>query len=181
MTFVFELSRGNKHSLENVSITLLTLIWIAVSLNGIIYIRNLEGGRELVFCIFISVWICDSAAFILGSKFGRKKIIESISPNKTWVGTISGCLFSNIFIFFFVKYDYLRSTLYNFTITDILIMGFIVGVIGQLGDFFESMFKREFDIKDSSTLLRGHGGALDRFDSLLFVIPSFYIYLYFVL
>ena len=56
-------------------------------------------------------------------------------------------------------------------------MGFIVGVIGQLGDFFESMFKREFDIKDSGTLLRGHGGALDRFDSLLFVIPAFYVYI----
>ena len=68
-----------------------------------------------------------------------------------------------------------------FTFFDILILGTIFGIIGQLGDFFESMIKREFSIKDSGTLLRGHGGVLDRFDSLLFVLPTFYLYIQYIL
>ena len=181
LTSIFELFRKNKNSLENIAITLLAFIWIGISLEGIIHIREIDGGREFVYCIFLSVWICDSAAFIFGSKFGRKKIASNISPNKTWVGTISGYLFSAVFILCLVQNEFFKSNLYIFTFKDVLIMGFIVGIIGQLGDFFESMVKREFKIKDSSTLLQGHGGMLDRLDSLLFVIPSFYIYLYFIL
>ena len=130
-----------------------------------------------VFLVFLSVWVCDSAAFIVGTKIGKKKIAPLISPNKTWEGTIAGYIFSVLFIYFLVTSELLNINDYTFTIYDILIMGSIVGVIGQLGDLFESMIKRKFNVKDSGTLLQGHGGVLDRFDSLLFVIPAFYVYI----
>ena len=129
------------------------------------------------FCMFLSVWSCDSAAFFFGSKFGKKKILSKISPNKTWVGTLAGYLSSILVVFLFESYNFFNVVGYEFTFIDIFIMGSIFGGIGQLGDFFESMIKREIGVKDSGTLLQGHGGILDRFDSLFFVIPSFYIYI----
>ena len=172
--FLCEIFRFKDNPLENISITLLGLVWIVLFLEKIVFIRNIEGGMELTFCMFFAVWSCDSAAFYFGSKFGKKKILPQISPNKTWVGTLSGLLFSILVVFLFNYYNFIHLDL---KYIDIIILGTIFGGIGQLGDFFESMFKRELGIKDSSTLLRGHGGVLDRFDSLFFVIPSFYFYL----
>ena len=77
--------------------------------------------------------------------------------------------------------DFIKLNIYVLSIKDVITIGFIVGVVCQLGDFFESMIKREFSIKDSGTLLRGHGGVLDRFDSLLFVLPAFYLYIQYIL
>ena len=175
--FILELYNKNKFSLENISITLLVFIWIACFLDKAIYLRYLDNGFQIMLSIFLSVWVCDSAAFIVGTKLGNRKIAPSISPNKTWEGTIAGFIFSTLFIYFLVQNQFLQINNYLFTINDVFIMGFIIGVIGQLGDLFESMIKREFGVKDSGTLLQGHGGVLDRFDSLLFTIPAFYIYL----
>ena len=175
--FIFEIYNKNKYSLENAAITILAFIWIGYFLSKAIYIRSLDDGFQIILAIFLSVWVCDSAAFIVGTKFGNKKIAPSISPNKTWEGTIAGYIFSSFFLYFLVSNQLLNIDNYTFTYYDVIIMGFIVGVIGQLGDFFESMIKREFDVKDSGTLLQGHGGVLDRFDSLLFVIPAFFIYI----
>ena len=107
--------------------------------------------------------------------FGKKKILPFISPNKTWVGTISGFLFS---IFSVLIFSYFIPEL-KLNCYDILVLGSIFGIVGQLGDFFESKIKRELGVKDSGTILQGHGGVLYRFDSLLFVIPTFYFYLIF--
>lgn len=175
--FILELYSKNKFSLENISITLLAFIWIACFLDKAIYLRFLDNGFQIMLSIFLSVWVCDSAAFIIGTRFGKRKLAPSISPNKTWEGTIAGFVFSTLFIYFLVQNQFLQINNYLFNLNDVIIMGFIVGIIGQLGDLFESMIKREFQVKDSGTLLQGHGGVLDRFDSLLFVIPAFYIYI----
>ena len=176
---IYEIFRFKKNPLSNIAITIFSLVWIAVFLDKIIFIRNFNGGLELILCMFLSVWSCDSAAFYFGSKFGEKKILPSTSPNKTWVGTIAGYIASIFMVILLVKFDLFNNLDYNFNFIDIFIMGTIFGIIGQLGDFFESMVKREFGVKDSGTLLQGHGGVLDRFDSLYFVIPSYYLYVLF--
>ena len=180
---IWEIFRFKRKPLANVSLTILGLVWIIIFLNKAIFIRDIEsGGYELILCMFLSVWSCDSAAFYFGSKLGRKKILSKISPNKTWVGSIAGYVASLLIVYLFVYFDVFNKINYTFDILDVIVLGTIFGVVGQLGDFFESMFKREIDVKDSGTILQGHGGILDRFDSLLFVIPSLYIYIqYFII
>jgi phosphatidate cytidylyltransferase len=124
--------------------------------------------------LFISVWLCDTAAFFFGTKFGKKKILPNISPKKSWVGSISGFIFSMLTFFIAYKLDFLGQT---YSLADCIIFGFISGIFGQLGDFGESLLKRDVGVKDSGDILRGHGGILDRFDSLLFSSPLIYIYL----
>ena len=179
---IWEIFRFKRKPFANVSLTILGLVWIILFLSKAIDIRDIVGGRELILCMFLSVWSCDSAAFYFGSKFGKKKILPQISPNKTWVGTLAGYFSSLLIVSLFVRFDAFSMIKYSFEVKDIIILGSIFGIIGQLGDFFESMFKREIDVKDSGTILQGHGGVLDRFDSLLFVIPSLYLYVeYFIL
>ena len=181
LLFISQLIKNDKKSLSSTAITLFAFVWIGLFLDCAIYLRNIPNGLNFIYCIFLSVWVCDSAAYIFGSKFGKLKILPHISPNKTWVGTLSGLLFSTIFVYVLVSLDFITLNTYVFSIKDIMIIGIIIGVIGQLGDFFESMIKREFKIKDSGTLLQGHGGVLDRFDSLLFVFPAFYLYIQYIL
>tara|TARA_B100000029_G_scaffold416377_1_gene420609 strand:+ start:226 stop:1116 length:891 start_codon:yes stop_codon:yes gene_type:complete len=171
---IWEIFRFKNNPIENIAITLFALIWIVFFLDMFISIRNYYcNGFHFTLCILLSVWACDSAAFFFGSKFGKKKILPKISPNKTWIGTIAGYFFALLTVYSFsIIFLFL-----NFTILDVFILGTIFGVIGQLGDFFESLIKRELNVKDSGTILQGHGGVLDRFDSMFFVIPSFYVYI----
>ena len=171
-----------KNKLKNLYYRILAFVWIGLLFQQAIYIRNLpEIGFKLVLCMFLSVWVTDSFAFIFGSKFGKSKILPSISPKKTWVGFIAGYIACTIFIYFLFSSGYFNNTAFEFNLIDVLILGVISGILGQFGDFFESYFKRYFSVKDSGTLLQGHGGFLDRFDSLFFVVPLFSLYLRFVL
>ena len=102
---------------------------------------------------------------VVTSQFGKKKILPNISPKKSWVGSISGFIASVLTFFIAFKLDYLGG---NYSLNDSLVFGFISGVFGQFGDFGESLIKRDVGVKDSGDILRGHGGILDRFDSLLF-------------
>ena len=130
---------------------------------------------KFILVIFFAVWITDSFAFIMGRQFGKKKILPSVSPNKTWVGSISGLLSSMLFIFLIFHYYNIFPS--DFTFLNILVIGFITGFFSQIGDFLESYFKRQLEVKDSSNLLLGHGGFLDRFDSLFIVSIVMYIHL----
>jgi len=131
-----------------------------------------ERGGYLIISILATIWICDSAAFFLGTAFGKHRLYERISPKKSWEGAIAGFVFS-----------LLAMTLAKYTVLDFLTwfqiigLGIIIGVFGQIGDLVESMFKRDADVKDSSALIPGHGGIFDRFDSLLFTAPIIYIFL----
>ena len=131
-----------------------------------IALRNWDemNGANFTISMIITVWICDSAAYIFGRLWGNKKLIERVSPNKTFGGFIGGII--GAFISFYIMNQ--MGFIYNsLAIFDIMILSFIVGVVGQLGDFVQSMFKRDAGVKDSGKLLLGHGGVLDRFDSLI--------------
>ena len=133
--------------------------------------------KEFILIIFCSVWITDSAAYVMGKQFGRRKILPSVSANKTWVGSISGLAFSVLFLL--AIYSNFNKAYWpiNFQLMDIVFIGLITGLFSQFGDFSESYFKRSLDVKDSSNLLLGHGGFLDRFDSMYAVSFATYFYL----
>ncbi|MBI4547794.1 MAG: phosphatidate cytidylyltransferase [Ignavibacteriae bacterium] len=132
------------------------------------------GGYTTI-SIFATIWISDSAAFHVGTLFGKHKLFPRVSPNKSWEGAIIGFVFALLTA---VAAKYL--VLEYLPLGSAIIIGIIVGVFGQLGDLIESLFKRDAGVKDSSNLIPGHGGVLDRFDSLLLVSPLVYLYLDFI-
>jgi len=171
---IIEVFRRQKKPLLNISILVFAFIWIGIMLGSLSILRNLPGiGFRVTFALFLSVWICDTSAFFFGKKFGKRKILPAVSPNKTWVGTIAGFMSSIIFMFILYRYDFFSGMV---STTDVIAIGIIAGGFGQLGDWAESLLKREAGLKDTSNFLRGHGGILDRFDSLTFAAPLTLIY-----
>jgi phosphatidate cytidylyltransferase len=129
----------------------------------------------LMISILVMIWVNDSFAFLVGKNFGKRKLFVSVSPKKTQEGFLGGLVFALISA-------YLISLLNNdFTTINWLIIALIVSVIGTIGDLVESKFKRQANIKDSGTIMPGHGGMLDRLDSLLFAAPFVYLYINFII
>jgi len=132
-------------------------------------------GGYTVLAIFASIWVCDSAAYFAGRAFGRHRLFERVSPNKTWEGAAAG------FIGALAVFQAARLVCLPYmTVLQAAVCGVIVGCCGQIGDLAESLLKRDAGVKDSSALIPGHGGVLDRFDSLLFVAPLVFVYLDFI-
>ena len=182
-----ELVRDGESHIQNIAILIFVFCWIGIGFGAAVDIRALppepiDYGRFIILVIFLSVWVCDSAAYIFGKQFGNNKIAVSISPNKTWVGGISGFLSVGLLLNIFYIYDIFgMNRICNSSITHAVSLSIILGIGSQFGDIIESLFKRDAGVKDSGTLLRGHGGVLDRFDSLLFVIPMMWIYVQYFL
>ena len=125
--------------------------------------------------ILVLIWVNDSFAFIVGKNFGKTKLFVTVSPKKTVEGFIGGFAFSLIAAYFI-------STLNkDFSLTNWFIIAAIVSIIGTIGDLVESKLKRQANIKDSGTIMPGHGGILDRLDSLLFAAPFVYLYINFII
>ena len=132
-------------------------------------------GGLTVIVLLVSIWVCDSAAFFAGRALGKHKLFVRVSPNKTWEGACAGFL-GAMAVFVLAKYFMLPYL----TLTQAIVCALIVGVFGQLGDMVESLMKRDAGVKDSSSLIPGHGGVFDRFDSLIFVSPLMFLYLDFI-
>ena len=169
-----ELFRKKETPLINITTLIFFFIWLGMMLGSLSILRNIPIiGFSITMAIFLSVWICDTAAFGFGMKFGKRKILPEVSPKKTWVGCFSGLISSIIFMMMMYRFNYFT---FHVSHLDAIILGIIAGFFGQLGDFSESLLKREANIKDTSNFLRGHGGILDRFDSLTFAAPLTLIY-----
>jgi len=123
------------------------------------------SGPQLLLFLLVLVWLADSAAFFSGKFFGKKKFIPAVSPNKTWVGMFGAVIATSALILSGFCFGYLSSQL--------AVICFIAVLYSILGDLVESMFKRSHGIKDSGNLLPGHGGFLDRIDSILSALPIF--------
>lgn len=171
-----ELFRKKPNPTENFNITIGGILYIPLLVGTLIRIRNFDTAHatNFTFALFVSIWICDSAAYIAGKKFGKKKIYPSASPNKTVVGSVAGLIFSFITYIVLDKIGFIK---FDLNIVQITILSIISGIFGQTGDFVESLFKRDANVKDSGALLLGHGGVLDRFDSLIIASPLVYIFL----
>jgi phosphatidate cytidylyltransferase len=135
-------------------------------------------GKILILYLFLTVWSSDTVAYIFGKNFGGPKMAPNISPNKTWAGyagaLIGPALTLSICLQFFTPAS-MESLMPSWIST--LIAGTIIGITGQSGDLLESLAKRKAGVKDSGTLIPGHGGLLDRIDALLLVIPVYVAYL----
>jgi len=181
---IFELFRGKKNPFLNISITLTGLLYVPTFLSSLFLIRNFDSqsqnfynlGMVITFVIFLSTWLCDTGALFFGKFLGKNKLLYRVSPNKTIEGSIGGFFgtFLIYILFYFFSFDEIFKEYINHF--DILFIFIIIGIGAQIGDLAESLFKRNFGLKDSSSMLAGHGGFLDRFDSILFSAPLVYIY-----
>jgi phosphatidate cytidylyltransferase len=148
--------------------TLLGLFYIAWLLNYLLYLRKLPHGRELVILLLFLIWACDSAAYYAGRLWGKHKLAPRISPAKTIEGAIGGLVLSLAVILA------ARAWFPDLNFIEALLLGLGVGIIAQVGDLCESRIKRWAEVKDSGSLFPGHGGMLDRVDSLILAVPFFY-------
>jgi phosphatidate cytidylyltransferase len=177
LVFTVEIFKKD-HSPVNVFIITGGFVYIMIPLlmlNSLTDILIADSGINLVMMIFILIWICDSAAYFGGKSYGKKQL-SAISPKKTIEGSVTGFTASLIFsaVLYFIFPDKLEFK-------DFIIVGALTGIFSQVGDLFESMIKRYCGVKDSSGIIPGHGGVLDRFDSLILVTPIIFAYVYFVL
>jgi len=178
-----ELRRGaGKQAVANSAATLLGFLYIGWLGTHLVALRELPHaigrpyaeGFTYVMLAFTLTWACDTGAYFVGRFFGRTKLMPDVSPGKSLEGGIAGLVAAILAgigaHFWFAPY---------LTLLDAVVLGALVGVFGQLGDLVESLLKRDAETKDSSRLIPGHGGVLDRFDSLLFTAPIVYYYLLF--
>ncbi len=138
---------------------------------------SLSAGGALVALPVILTWITDIGAYAFGRLFGRRKLMPTVSPGKTVAGAVGGVAASILATYLYVHGVLRPVAQLGLTPLGILIVGVVISAAGQIGDLFESMLKREAGVKDSSQLIPGHGGVLDRLDSLLFVLPVAYVLL----
>jgi phosphatidate cytidylyltransferase len=179
-TALIELFRNNGSAIINIGTTLLGIFYVGLFSVSLLDIREfypyvddlyLRGGF-LVISILGTIWICDSAAYFAGLSFGKHKLFPRVSPKKSWEGAIFGFVFA-ILAMILAHFLVLDCLPFN----EVIILGIIIGIVGQIGDLVESLLKRDAQVKDSSSLIPGHGGVLDRFDSLLFSAPVILLYL----
>lgn len=195
VVFLIQIFSKSLNTTASAAVTIAGAFWISFSFASLIAIRFLPNlllsfnpiaistsitynflseNRIAWFFVAIlaSIWICDSFAYFVGKAIGRHRLAPSISPKKTIEGAIAGIIGS------FVGF-YLSNVVFSLHIPIVYMMVFtaIVGIVGQIGDLAESKIKRDYNVKDSSNILPGHGGFLDRFDSIMFVFPTILIFL----
>lgn len=164
--------RGLEDSLPSSAVAVLATTYVGMLGGSLIRLRNdFPEGSKLIFFLLLVVWLGDTGAYYVGKRFGRHKLSPRISPKKTIEGLMGGVIFS-ILAAVTIHYTFFPA----FPLLHAVIAGMILSVAGVIGDLAESMWKRSADVKDSGHLIPGHGGFLDRFDSILFTAPILYCY-----
>ncbi len=178
---VAEILYVRKPHLRTMGYSVLGLIYISLSLGLLMNLRTYypapvldDVNKILVIMIVLSLWVNDTMAYLIGSVFGKTPL-STISPKKTWEGTIGGIV-SSIVIMGVAGY-FLNSGFEMQTVAQWMIVAAIASVSGTFGDLLQSKLKRMADVKDSGRIMPGHGGFLDRFDSLLFATPFIWLYI----
>ena len=178
MLFAVELFKIKEISFVNIGITILGVIYVALPLSLLTFLAfdtSNQYSYNLILSLFILVWLSDVGGYFAGINFGKHKLLERISPKKTWEG-VAGGLILCIIGSYILSHFFQIMNVYTW-----LVFGVLVCVSSVIGDLIESMLKRSANIKDSGNILPGHGGILDRFDSVLFAIPIVYIFKFFML
>lgn len=183
--FISELYTKNENAINNWAYTMLGQMYIALpfSMINVLAFRQSPDGTIhfyylLPLSIFIFLWMNDTGAYCAGSLFGKNKLFPRISPAKNWEGSIGGGILVLIVAGVIGYFEMQNGNLSGLNIPQWLGLGLVVVFFGTWGDLVESLFKRTLGIKDSGSILPGHGGMLDRFDSSLMAIPAAVIYLY---
>ena len=161
-----------KDSLTGVSVLIFGVLYVPWTLGHLISLRSLINGQNLIFSVLIITWAVDTGAYYTGKSLGRHKLSPVVSPGKTVEGAIGGIIAA-------LGAALLARKLFlsELTLNNAILIGLVSGVISQIGDLSESLLKRSAGVKDSGGIIPGHGGMLDRVDSLIFTIPTFYYYI----
>jgi phosphatidate cytidylyltransferase len=167
---VFGISDARPSFTAAMGTTLLGVVWVAGGLAALLLVRDAERGRLALLTVLLAVWADDTAAYFVGRTIGRHRMAPTLSPKKSWEGFAGGTVAAMAVAFFALYQD--RDT--YLSIWEAVVLGAVVAVAAVLGDLFESAVKRDVAVKDSGRLLGGHGGFLDRLDSLLFAGPAAY-------
>jgi len=159
--------------------TIVGALYVGWMLSYWLSLRGLEDGRNWVYLAMLTTFANDTGAFFIGRARGKHRLAPAISPTKTWEGAIGGLISAILGAIVIAMVLNLISP-FAFKYWQIILLGFLVGVFAQLGDLVESLLKRNMGVKESGNLLPGHGGILDRFDSLIFVGAVVYYYVMWV-
>ncbi len=172
---VMQLYSQESSPLTNIAYSYMGQMYIALPLGLMSMFYTLPNGKYLLLAMFIMIWLNDTGAFCVGSLFGKHKLFERISPKKSWEGFVGGVFFAvaSSFAFKYLFPEYFESI----SLGGLCGLGLVVSAFATWGDLVESLIKRTLGVKDSGKLLPGHGGILDRIDSLLLVIPATLLYL----
>lgn len=148
----------------------MSVLYVATGFTSLILLRDSENGKYVFLLVFIGAWITDTMAYFTGFLFGKRKLIPEISPKKTVEGAIGGTLFSGIaFVAYGLIIEHLTDAEMNMPI--LFAAGIVAAIAAQFGDLIASVIKRESNVKDYGNIFPGHGGILDRFDSIISLAP----------
>ncbi|CAL2094823.1 phosphatidate cytidylyltransferase [Tenacibaculum sp. 190524A05c] len=174
---IIDLYKKNYYERNHLLKSFTTISYLVLPFLFLAFLPFLNGDYQpkIIICVILIIWTNDSFAYIVGKNFGRTKLFERISPKKTIEGFIGGFLFSVFAGFLIGRYSEIL------TIQNWLIIAIITSVLGTYGDLVESKFKRQANVKDSGTIMPGHGGLLDRLDSLFFLAPFVYLYIHYLM
>jgi len=175
LVLVYELYRQKSNPLHNWAYFILGQIFVALPfalLNFIIFINNYQP--LILVSVFVTIWVNDTGAYLVGVTFGKHRLFERISPKKSWEGFVGGALAALLSAYLF------SLLIPEISLINWLILSEIIVVFGTFGDLIESLMKRTVQVKDSGNIIPGHGGLLDRFDSMLLAAPVVFIYLSFL-
>ena len=166
---------SSKRNVKNILWMEFAYIYVVIACVSLIELRDWsEIGRQAVIWLFSVVWANDIGAYIIGRKFGSARITPRISPGKTWIGAFAGLFFAAL-----VGWGVMLAFFKHGNIITLIFISIIIAIGAQIGDFLQSYFKRQFGVKDSGTIIPGHGGVLDRSDGILLTAPFMYFALIF--
>lgn len=176
---VIELYSDEKDALSSLAYSMMAQVYIGMPMFMMTAFAEFLGAPHMLLAVFIFIWLNDTGAYLVGCTFGRHRLFERISPKKSWEGFFGGLLFtlgfSVLFCYAFGGWFGMRADVWVW-----LALALVVSVFATWGDLVESLIKRNLNLKDSGNIIPGHGGILDRIDSLLLVIPASFLYLFFV-
>ncbi|HEY4744104.1 MAG TPA: phosphatidate cytidylyltransferase [Desulfuromonadaceae bacterium] len=174
LLFLFRI-RAIGDAAREVAYAMLAFLYIPVLLMHLVMLRQTPYGVQWLFVIMLIVMTNDSAAYYTGSAFGKHRLYPLVSPKKSIEGSLGGVV-GSIAGTLLARFTFFPQL----TLTDALVTAVVIGILGQTGDLFESLLKRSFGVKDSGTIFPGHGGVLDRLDSIIFAAPAMYYYAVYV-
>lgn len=168
LIFLLTIINYPKVDVASVGVNFLALVYIGWTLPHLVAIDTFADGTLILLYLFFGIWSSDSGAYFVGKFLGKHKLAPRISPNKTVEGALGGVLATLVVL------SVLNHFLLLFTLNQVLIFAFFLSLLGQFGDLVESLLKRFLGVKDSGHLIPGHGGILDRFDSIIMAAPFIY-------
>jgi len=175
LVLIFELYQQKVNPIHNWAYFILGQILIALPFSLLNYILFIDKWQPMILiAVFATIWVNDTGAYLVGVTFGKHRMFERVSPKKSWEGFIGGAVTALISGYIFSLFIPQISLIYWFIFSEIIV------VFGTFGDLMESLLKRTLKVKDSGNVIPGHGGLLDRFDSMLLAAPVVYIYLSFL-